>query len=132
MSMSDPIADMLTRIRNAQSAEKKIVSMPYSTKKEALAKLLEDEGYILGFEKTELSTKKPMLEIVLKYFQGKSVIETIDRVSKPGLRIYKSKNDLPTVKGGLGVAVISTSHGLMSDRVARSQGHGGEVICYVS
>lgn len=132
MSMSDPIADMLTRIRNAHSAEKNVVSMPFSTKKLALAKVLEEEGYIVGSSKVEDVASKPQLEITLKYFQGKPVIETIDRVSKPGLRIYKSKNELPNVKGGLGVAIISTSQGLMTDRAARAQGHGGEVLCYIS
>jgi len=132
MSMSDPIADMLTRIRNAQSAEKKTVSMPFSTKKLALANVLEEEGYVLSSEKAEDEAKKPTLVITLKYFQGKPVIETIDRVSKPGLRVYKSKDQLPKVKSGLGVAIISTSQGLMTDRAARSQGHGGEVLCYVS
>lgn len=130
--MSDPIADMLTRIRNAHSAEKNVVSMPFSTKKLALAKVLEEEGYIVGSSKVEDVASKPQLEITLKYFQGKPVIETIDRVSKPGLRIYKSKNELPNVKGGLGVAIISTSQGLMTDRAARAQGHGGEVLCYIS
>ena len=130
--MSDPIADMLTRIRNAHAAEKLVVRMPFSTKKLALAELLKEEGYIMGSKKLDESTAKPSLEISLKYFQGKSVIETIDRVSKPGLRIYKSKDELPSVRGGLGIAVISTSKGLMSDRNARAQGHGGEVICYVS
>ncbi|ORU92341.1 MAG: 30S ribosomal protein S8 [Cycloclasticus sp. symbiont of Poecilosclerida sp. N] len=132
MSMSDPIADMLTRIRNAQSAEKTTVSMPFSTKKLALANVLEEEGYVTGSNKIEEVAAKPVLEIALKYFQGKPVIESIDRVSKPGLRVYKSKDQLPQVKGGLGVAIISTSQGLMTDRVARSQGHGGEVLCYVS
>lgn len=132
MSMSDPIADMLTRIRNAQSADKKTVSMPFSTKKLALATILEEEGYVAGSKKAEDENSKPTLEITLKYFQGKSVIEMIDRVSKPGLRVYKSKDELPKVKGGLGVAIISTSQGLMTDRAARSQGHGGEVLCYVS
>lgn len=132
MSMSDPIADMLTRIRNAHSAEKLTVNMPFSTKKLALAELLKSEGYIADSKKIDASTAKPSLEITLKYFQGQPVIEKIDRVSKPGLRIYKSKNELPTVCGGLGVAVISTSKGLMSDRNARAQGFGGEVICYVS
>jgi small subunit ribosomal protein S8 len=132
MSMSDPIADMLTRIRNAQSAAKKTVSMPFSTKKLALAKVLEEEGYVGGSIKIEDAKNKPTLEITLKYFQGKSVIEMIDRVSKPGLRIYKSKDELPKVKSGLGIAIISTSHGLMTDRAARSSGHGGEVLCYVS
>jgi len=132
MSMSDPIADMLTRIRNAHAAEKVSVVMPFSTKKQALAELLKLEGYITDSKKTDEATSKPNLEITLKYFQGQPVIEKIDRISKPGLRIYKSKDDLPTVRGGLGVAVISTSKGLMSDRNARSQGFGGEVICYVS
>lgn len=130
--MSDPIADMLTRIRNAHAAEKFSVVMPFSTKKQALAELLKLEGYITDSKKIDESTAKPNLEVTLKYFQGQPVIEKIDRVSKPGLRIYKSKNDLPTVRGGLGVAVISTSKGLMSDRNARTQGFGGEVICYVS
>jgi len=106
--------------------------MPFSTKKQALAELLKLEGYITDSKKIDESTAKPNLEVTLKYFQGQPVIEKIDRVSKPGLRIYKSKNDLPTVRGGLGVAVISTSKGLMSDRNARTQGFGGEVICYVS
>lgn len=132
MSMSDPIADMLTRIRNAQSAEKTTVKMPFSTKKQALANILEKEGFVKGSSKTVDQNNKPELEITLKYFQGKAVIEMIDRVSKPGLRIYKSKDQLPTVKSGLGVAIISTSKGLLTDREARSQGHGGEVLCYVS
>ncbi|ORU91934.1 MAG: 30S ribosomal protein S8 [Cycloclasticus sp. symbiont of Bathymodiolus heckerae] len=132
MSMSDPIADMLTRIRNAQSAGKTTVNMPFSTKKLALANILEDEGYVAGSNKVEDSNGKPALQIELRYFQGKPVIETIDRVSKPGLRIYKSKDELPKVKGGLGVAVISTSKGLLTDRAARAAGHGGEVLCYVS
>jgi len=132
MSMSDPIADMLTRIRNAQSAEKTSVRMPFSTKKLALANILEQEGFVAGSSKIEDSKSKPELEITLKYFQGKPVIESIDRVSKPGLRIYKSKNELPKVKGGLGVAIISTSKGLLTDRAARAEGHGGEVLCYVS
>ena len=129
---SDPIADMLTRIRNAQSAAKTSVTMPFSTKKLALANILQEEGYVAGSNQIEDSNAKPALEISLKYFQGKPVIESIDRVSKPGLRVYKSKDQLPKVKGGLGVAIISTSQGLMTDRAARSQGHGGEVICYVS
>ena len=132
MSMSDPIADMLTRIRNAQSAEKTTVTMPFSTKKQALANILEQEGFVKASTKIEDDSNKHELEITLKYFQGKPVIESIDRVSKPGLRIYKSKDQLPTVKSGLGVAIISTSKGLLTDREARSQGHGGEVLCYVS
>jgi len=132
MSMSDPIADMLTRIRNAQSAEKTTVTMPFSTKKQALANILEQEGFVKASAKIEDESNKHKLEITLKYFQGKPVIESIDRVSKPGLRIYKSKDELPKVKSGLGVAIISTSKGLLTDREARSQGHGGEVLCYVS
>ena len=132
MSMSDPIADMLTRMSNAQSAEKAVVRMPFSTKQQALANILEPEGFVSGSTKIEDSKSKPELEITLKYFQGKPVIETIDRVSKPGLRIYKSKDELPKVKGGLGVAIISTSKGLLADRTARAEGHGGEVLCYVS
>ncbi|KXJ49849.1 MAG: 30S ribosomal protein S8 [Cycloclasticus sp.] len=132
MSMSDPIADMLTRIRNAQSAEKTTVKMPFSSKKQALANILEEEGFVKSSIKIDGENNKPELEITLKYFQGKPVIESIDRVSKPGLRIYKSKNQLPKVKSGLGVAIISTSKGLLTDREARSQGHGGEVLCYVS
>jgi small subunit ribosomal protein S8 len=132
MSMSDPIADMLTRIRNAQSAEKTTVNMPFSTKKLALANILEEEGYVGGSNKTVDANDKPVLEVKLKYFQGEPVIESIDRVSKPGLRIYKSKDELPRVKGGLGVAIISTSKGLLTDRAARAEGYGGEVLCYVS
>lgn len=132
MSMSDPIADMLTRIRNGHSAEKKSVVMPFSTKKLAIACLLKDEGYITDFSKVDGAGNKHSLEVVLKYFQGNSVIEMIDRVSKPGLRIYKSKDELPQVKSGLGIAIISTSKGLMTDRKARANGYGGEVLCYVS
>lgn len=130
MSMQDPIADMFTRIRNGQQANKVAVSMPSSKMKVALAKLLKEEGYITDFQVT--SDVKPMLDITLKYFEGKPVIETIKRVSRPGLRIYKGKKDLPNVLGGLGVAVVSTSQGLMSDRAARKAGVGGEVICFVS
>lgn len=132
MSMSDPIADMLTRIRNGHSAEKKSVVMPFSTKKLAIANLLKDEGYITEVSKVDGENNKHSLEVVLKYFQGNSVIEMIDRVSKPGLRIYKSKDELPQVKSGLGIAIISTSKGLMTDRKARANGYGGEVLCYVS
>ncbi|MFU8784316.1 30S ribosomal protein S8 [Aliidiomarina sp.] len=130
MSMQDPIADMFTRIRNAQSANKVAVVMPGSKQKEAIAKVLQDEGYISSF-KVE-SGVKPELEITLKYFEGKPVIESIQRVSRPGLRIYKKRNELPKVMGGLGVAVISTSKGLMTDRAARSAGLGGEIIGYVA
>ena len=131
MSMTDPIADMLTRIRNGQSARKVSVSMPASKAKEAVAKVLQDEGYILGFATDgEGATKE--LSIELKYFDGVPVIEKIQRSSKPGLRIYRGKDDLPKVLGGLGVAIVSTSAGVMSDRQARKKGIGGEVICVVS
>ena len=132
MSMSDPIADMLTRIRNAQSATKVSVRMPFSTKKLALANILEEEGFVLGSTKIEESPNKPELEISLKYFQGKPVIESIERVSRPSLRSYKSFSDLPKVMGGLGVAIISTAKGVMTDKSAREQGIGGEVLCYIS
>ena len=131
MSMSDPIADMLTRIRNAQAANKASVAMPSSKSKEAIASLLKDEGYIENSEK-EVDGNKAILTISLKYYQGKPVIDELTRVSRPGLRIYKNAKDLPQVRGGLGVAVISTSKGLMSDREARKSGVGGEVICYVA
>lgn len=131
MSMHDPIADMLTRIRNAQSAQKETVAMPSSTKKEAIAKVLKDEGYISGYDVTTEGAKSTLV-ITLKYHQGKAVIETLDRVSRPSLRIYRSKDNLPTVLGGLGIAIISTSKGLMTDRKARAQSLGGEVICFVA
>ncbi len=131
MSMHDPIADMLTRIRNAQSAGKFEVIMPSSTLKVAIAKVLESEGYIAGYKEKHEGVKKN-LNIVLKYYQGKPVIEKLERVSRPSLRIYKNKNELPRVLGGLGISIVSTSQGLMSDRVARSQGLGGEVICVVA
>lgn len=131
MSMHDPIADMLTRIRNAQSAQKETVAMPSSTKKEAIAKVLKDEGYISSFDVTAEGAKKT-LSITLKYYQGKAVIETLDRVSRPSLRIYRSKDQLPSVLGGLGIAIISTSKGLMTDRKARAMSLGGEVICFVA
>lgn len=131
MSMTDPIADMLTRIRNGQRAGKARVSMPSSRQKQAVAAVLKDEGYIEDFSVAD-KEGKPTLDVSLKYFQGEPVIETIERVSRPGLRIYKGKDELPKVLGGLGVAIISTSHGVMSDRAARTAGHGGEVICYVS
>ncbi len=130
MSMSDPIADMLTRIRNGQSAEKVSVQMPASKVKKAIAELLKEEGYIADYAVTE--GVKPLLNVTLKYFQGKGVISQVKRVSRPGLRIYKSKSDLPTIMGGLGIAVVSTSKGLMTDRAARAAGHGGEILCYVS
>jgi len=131
MSMSDPIADMLTRIRNAQGVEKQSVEMPSSKLKVAIATVLREEGYVDGFEVIG-DAKKPVLKISLKYYAGRPVIERIERVSKPGLRIYKGKETLPTVMNGLGVAIVSTSKGVMTDRRARSTGLGGEVICYVA
>ena len=130
MSMSDPIADMLTRIRNAQSTNKADVQMPASTKKAAIAKVLKDEGFISDFKVEEGA--KPTLTIVLKYFQGKPVIERLERFSRPGLRHYRAKSEIPKVIGGLGVAIVSTSKGVMSDRQARAMGHGGEIICFVA
>ncbi len=131
MSMSDPISDMLTRIRNGQSAGKASVRLAASKKKLAVAKVLLDEGFIVDVSTSE-EDKKPVMEITLKYFQGVPVIDRIQRVSRPGLRIYKRKHELPDVRGGLGIAIISTSRGLMADREARKQGHGGEVIAYVA
>ena len=128
MSMSDPIADMLTRIRNGQSINMESVVMPSSNTKVAIAKVLREEGYIEDYKIEE----QPGNKTELKYFEGKPVIDTLKRVSRPGLRIYKKKNELPKVLGGLGVAIVSTSKGVMSDRAAREQGFGGEVICYVS
>lgn len=130
MSMQDPIADMLPRIRNGQAANKVSVKMPSAKLKVAIAKLLKEEGYIADYAVADEA--KPELEITLKYFQGQPVVETIQRVSRPGLRIYKGKNELPKVMGGLGVAIVSTSKGLMTDRAARLAGMGGEVICYVA
>ena len=131
MSMSDPIADMLTRIRNGQAAGKAAVRMPASKQKTALAQVLKDEGYILDFGSAELHGK-PAIEVTLKYFQGKPVIDFVKRVSRPGLRIYKSREELPKVRGGLGIAIVSTSKGIMTDREARKQGHGGEVVAFVA
>ena len=131
MSMQDPIADMLTRIRNGQSADKKIVSMPSSRLKKAVSKVLLDEGYITDFNVDE-NEGKALLNITLKYFQGEPVIADIQRVSRPGLRIYRKKGDLPSIMNGMGIAIVSTSKGLMTDRAARSAGFGGEVLCYVS
>jgi small subunit ribosomal protein S8 len=128
--MQDPVADMFTRIRNGQAANKVAVKMPSSKMKIAIAKVLKDEGYIGDFAVS--GDVKPELEVTLKYFQGKSVIETIDRVSRPGLRIYKRSGELPKVMGGLGVAIVSTSKGLMTDRAARKVGIGGEIIGYVA
>jgi len=129
--MTDPIADMLTRIRNGQGAHKLSVSMPASKAKEAVAKVLQDEGYITGFA-TDGEGAAKQLTVELKYFEGVPVIETIQRSSRPGLRIYRGKDDLPKVLGGLGIAIVSTSAGVMSDRQARKKGIGGEVLCVVS
>ena len=129
--MTDPIADMLTRIRNGQSANKAQVTMPASRKKQAIAEVLKEQGYISDYA-VEDADGKAVLSITLKYYEGKPVIERIERVSRPGLRIYKGKDDLPSVQGGLGVAIVSTSKGVMSDRAARAAGEGGEVLCYVS
>ena len=131
MSMSDPIADMLTRIRNAQAVEKVSVKMPSSKVKVAIAQVLKDEGYIEDFA-VRGEAAKPELEMQLKYYAGRPVIERIERVSKPGLRIYKGAEDLPRVMNGLGVAIVSTSSGVMTDRKARAQGVGGEVLCLVA
>lgn len=131
MSMSDPIADMCTRLRNGQAVGKVQVVMPSSTKKVALAKLLLDEGYVAGFDVKENGVKRE-LHIDLKYYQGRPVIEMIDRVSRPGLRIYKGVKELPQVRNGLGISVISTSKGLMTDRAARAAGHGGEVLAFIA
>lgn len=131
MSLQDPISDMLTRIRNAQMRGHKQVRFPSSKPKRAIAKVLKDEGYIENFTE-ETKDNKPEMICDLKYFQGRPVIEHVRRVSTPGLRIYKPHSDLPKVLGGLGVAIISTSKGIMSDKSARAAGHGGEVICTVS
>lgn len=130
MSMSDPIADMLTRIRNAQLARKKNVKMPNSRIKISITKVLKDEGYIDDFVVKNIDNKN-ILDISLKYYCGSPVIENIKRISKPGLRIYKSKNDLPNVMNGLGIAIISTSKGVMTERKARANGVGGELLCVV-
>ncbi|KXI23033.1 30S ribosomal protein S8 [Photobacterium sanguinicancri] len=130
MSMQDPISDMLTRIRNGQAAQKVAVKMPSSKQKVAIAALLKEEGFVADY--TVTGEVKPELEVTLKYFEANPVIEQIQRVSRPGLRIYKKKDALPSVMGGLGVAVISTSKGLMTDRAARKAGLGGEIICYVA
>ena len=129
--MTDPIADLLTRIRNAHHAEKISLTMPGSKMKAAIATVLKDEGYIEDFDTTS-EGGKPSLTIKLKYFEGAPVIEDIQRISRPGLRVYKSATELPQVKGGLGVAIISTNKGIMTDRAARSAGVGGEVLCSIS
>jgi small subunit ribosomal protein S8 len=131
MSMSDPIADMLTRIRNAQMSEKVSVRMPSSKVKNAIAQVLKEEGYIDGYA-VHNDAGLPEMEISLKYYAGRPVIERIERISKPGLRIYKGRDNLPRVMNGLGVAIVSTSRGVMTDRKARSLGVGGEVLCVVS
>src|ERR1700749_4835998 len=131
MSMSDPIADMLTRIRNAQSIEKPVVSMPSSKLKVAIAQVLKDEGYIDDFAVKTEGTKSE-LEVSLKYYAGRPVIEKIERVSRPGLRVYKPSRDIPQVMNGLGIAIVSTSKGVMTDRKARGLGVGGEVLCIVA
>jgi len=131
MSMSDPIADMLTRIRNGHMANKERVRMYSSRKKTDVARVLKEEGYISDYS-VDGDDTKPVLTIELKYFEGRPVIEQIDRVSRPGLRIFKKSKELPKVLGGLGIAVISTSHGVMSDRRARANGYGGEVVCKVA
>jgi small subunit ribosomal protein S8 len=128
--MTDPIADMLTRIRNGQSAGKVDVSMPSSKAKNAIAKVMKDEGYITNYFVNE--DKKPVLTVTLKYFEGRPVIDHMKRVSRPGLRIYKGKGELPRVLNGLGIAIVSTSAGVMTDRQAREAGRGGEVICTIS
>jgi small subunit ribosomal protein S8 len=127
--MQDPLADMLTRIRNAQMAEKSVVSMPSSKLKVAVANVLKNEGYIAGYQVS--SETKPLLTIDLKYFEGRPVIEELKRTSRPGLRQYKSVDQLPKVRGGLGVSIVSTNKGVMTDRAARAAGVGGEVLCTV-
>lgn len=130
MSMSDPIADMLTRIRNGQSAAKAEVAMPASNMKKSIAQVLKDEGYIADFSVSD--DAKPELSVSLKYYEGKPVIEKINRMSRPGLRVYKNKDELPKVLNGLGIVIISTSKGMMTDRAARAAGFGGELICSVA
>ena len=131
MSMTDPIDDFLTRIRNGQSSGKPEVYVPASKVKLSIAKVLKDEGYIEDFSAIE-HEGKPTLAVQLKYYQGRPVIDRLERVSRPGLRVYKGKDELPSILGGLGVAIVSTSQGVMTDRQARASGHGGEVICIVS
>ena len=131
MSMSDPIADMLTRIRNAQSVNKTAVAMPSSKLKVAIARVLKDDGYIESYAVAE-DAGKATLSIELKYYAGRPVIERIERVSRPGLRVYKGKSEIPTVLNGLGVTIVSTPKGVMTDRKARATGTGGEILCYVA
>lgn len=131
MSMQDPVSDMLTHIRNGQRAGKVRITMPTSKQKSAIAAVLKQQGYIRDFS-VEEAEGKPRLAILLRYFEGKPVIETLKRISRPGLRVYKRKDDLPKVMDGLGIAIISTPKGLMTDRQARAEGHGGEVVCIVA
>lgn len=131
MSMQDPVSDMLTHIRNGQGAGKVRITMPMSKQKSAIAAVLKQQGYIRDFSVEEIEGK-PQLAILLRYFEGKPVIETLKRISRPGLRVYKRKDDLPKVMDGLGIAIISTPKGLMTDRQARAEGHGGEVVCIVA
>ncbi len=131
MSMNDPLSDMLTRIRNGQVARKTSVTMPASKLKLAVVRVLEEEGYVSGVTESDDDVKKT-ITVELKYHRDEPVIERIERVSRPGLRVYKNANELPKVQGGLGVAIVSTSRGIMSDRRARAEGHGGEVLCIVS
>ena len=131
MSMTDPIADMLTRVRNGQAVGCESVRMPSSAIKEAIARVLAEEGYVDRYEVAEQPGNKRELTVWLRYFEGKPVIEELQRVSRPGLRVYKNKDELPNVLGGLGVAIVSTSEGVMTDRAARRKGHGGEVLCVV-
>jgi len=130
MSMSDPISDMLTRIRNGQGANKVTVDVPSSNVKQAIAKVLKDEGFIEDFSVSKVGVKSTIV-VTLKYYMGEPVISKVQRVSRPGLRTYKSVDELPRVIGGMGIAIISTSNGVMSDRAARAAGHGGEVLCTV-
>ena len=132
MSMQDPIADMLTRIRNGQIASLAEISMPHSKQKAEVARVLKEEGYIGDVKVVDHENNKKALVITLRYFQGRPVIDHIRRVSRPGLRIFKPKDELPVVNGGLGIAVVSTSKGIMTDRAARALGQGGEVVCIVS
>lgn len=131
MSLTDPIADMLTRIRNGLAANKVEVIMPLSKQKLAIAKVLKDEGYVSDFSERQMDGKASLV-VVLKYYQGKPVIDTIKRISRPGLRVYRGKDEMPKVMGGLGITIVSTSNGVMTDRAARVAGYGGEVICTVS
>lgn len=131
MSMQDTVSDLLTRIRNAQAARKQTVRLPSSNLKKAVVKVLQDEGFVEGYQEHTDNPKKPELEVTLRYFNGVPVISKLKRVSRPGLRVYKSCQDIPNVLGGLGVAILSTSKGVMSGRQAQKQGQGGELLCFV-